>query len=66
MSKIVFKLERRPPAPTRGTQVGLWLHTQHLVALDKWITSTGVTVTRTEAIRQLIEQAICEKARERA
>jgi hypothetical protein len=42
----------------RGTLIGVRLQSDHLGALDAWISEQNEPFTRPEAIRRLVEQAL--------
>ena len=54
--QTVITKKRRGPAPTgKGTLIGVRLQPSHLKALDAWIASQDVPLTRPEAIRAMME-----------
>jgi hypothetical protein len=57
--KTVITKKRRGPQPTgKGTLVGVRLQPRHLGALDAWIAKQNPPVTRPEAIRALLVEAL--------
>ena len=51
--------KRRGPAPTdKGTLIGVRLQPRHLKALDAWIKKQEPSVSRAEAIRALLAEAL--------
>jgi hypothetical protein len=55
----VITKKRRGPAPTgKGTLIGVRLQPPHLKALDAWIAKQEPAVTRPEAIRALLVEAL--------
>ena len=51
--------KRRGPAPTGvGTLVGVRLHPPQLAALDAWIARQPAELSRPEAVRQLLAEAL--------
>jgi hypothetical protein len=57
--KTVITQKRRGPAPTgKGVLIGVRLQPDALTAVDAWIVRQTEQVTRPEAIRRLLEQAL--------
>ena len=57
--QTVITKKRRGPAPTgKGTLIGVRLQPRHLKALDAWIAKQKPSVTRPEAIRALLAEAL--------
>jgi hypothetical protein len=57
--QTVITKKRRGPAPTgKGTLIGVRLQPRHLKALDAWIKNREQPVSRPEAIRALLAEAL--------
>jgi hypothetical protein len=57
--KTLITRKRRGPAPTgKGTLIGVRLQPRHLKALDVWIAKQKPAVSRPEAIRTLLAEAL--------
>ena len=55
----VITQKRRGPKPTgKGLLLGVRLHPPFLKALDAWIAKNDPGLTRPEAIRRLVSQAL--------
>ena len=55
----VITQKRRGPKPTgKGLLLGVRLHPPFLKALDAWIAKTDPELTRPEAVRRLVSQAL--------
>jgi hypothetical protein len=62
--KVTTKKARgRPPTTGKGIQVGERWHTHEVAAIDAWIRSTGLEMTRGQAIRRLVEIGLKAKAK---
>jgi hypothetical protein len=58
--RTVITKKRRGPLPTgKGTLIGVRLQPAHLKALDAWVAKQKPPVTRPEAIRALLAEALC-------
>ena len=56
--------KRRGPAPTgKGTLIGVRAQPDMLRSIDAWIARQSEPLSRPEAIRRLLEQALEEKGR---
>jgi len=54
--------KRRGPLPTGiGKSINVRLQPAQLAALDKWITARGEPITRPEAVRRLLSDALSAK-----
>ena len=57
--QTVLAKKRRGPAPTgKGTQVVVRMQPSALEAVDSWISQQADELSRPEAIRRLVEQAL--------
>ena len=57
--RTVITKKRRGPLPTgKGTLIGVRLQPAHLKALDAWVAKQKPPVTRPEAIRALLAEAL--------
>ena len=57
--RVITKKRRGRPVTTgKGTLIGVRLHSRHLKALDAWIAKQKPAVTRPEAIRALLAEAL--------
>ena len=57
--QTVLAKKRRGPAPTgKGTQVVVRMQPAALEAVDSWISKQADELSRPEAIRRLVEQAL--------
>jgi hypothetical protein len=57
--QTVITKKRRGPAPTgKGTLIGVRLQPRHLKALNAWIAKQKSPVSRPEAIRALLAEAL--------
>jgi hypothetical protein len=57
--KTVITKKRRGPPPTgKGTLIGVRLQPSHLKALDAWLAKQKPPMSRPEAIRALLTEAL--------
>lgn len=57
--QTVITQKRRGPKPTgKGLLLGVRLHPPFLKALDAWIAKNNPDLTRPEAVRRLVSQAL--------
>lgn len=57
--RTVITKKRRGPVPTGiGTLVGVRLQPDRLTALDAWIATQGVPMTRPEAVRAMLDAVL--------
>jgi hypothetical protein len=55
---VITKKRRGPPPTGKGTLIGVRLQPHHLKTLDAWIAKQKPRVTRPEAIRELLAEAL--------
>ena len=61
--QTVTTKKRRGPSPTgKGTLIGVRLQPRHLKTLDAWIAKQKPRLTRPEAIRALLAEALSVEA----
>ncbi|AJA63270.1 ribbon-helix-helix protein, CopG family [Bradyrhizobium japonicum] len=61
--RVNTKRRGRPVTTGKGTLVGVRLLDDPLAKLDAWIAKQGDVMTRPEAIRRLVEQALKSKVK---
>jgi hypothetical protein len=60
---VISQKKRGPPPTGKGTPILVRVQPALLANLDAWITTQKISVSRPEAIRQLIEVALDIKAK---
>jgi hypothetical protein len=55
---VITRKKRGPPATGKGELIGVRIQPNLVQVLDRWIAAQLTTVSRPEAIRQLIERAL--------
>lgn len=55
---LVPKKKRGPPATGQGVQIQVRIQSDRLVVLDAWISRQKEPLTRPEAVRRLVDQAL--------
>jgi hypothetical protein len=60
---VISQKKRGPPPTGKGTPILVRVQPALLANLDAWITTQKISLSRPEAIRQLIEVALAIKAK---
>jgi hypothetical protein len=55
---VITKKRRGPPQTGKGTLIGVRLQPRQLKALDAWVAKQKPPITRPEAIRALLTEAL--------
>jgi hypothetical protein len=62
MKSVITHKRKRPPPTGKGELLGVRIHPPQLAALDTWIGQQPDKLSRPEAVRRLVEQALIQSS----